>query len=451
MEDEFWSEGDDSAKCLVTSEVRATSLLQKNFKNLPPLIRWASLSVSGNLSIFKRPPGTGEKAEFSIQLKNHRVIIAEPGNLIKPSLLSSFASMTFILDPLYSEDASKGVLESAPGLGFVLMVPASHAATWKFELFRGCARAEPRDKKRYRAKRWLQRMFMRSFSRLPTADFDDSVEDFKSAIELPPPCALFESFPEMLEAPESRRHTTPPSVAEFNSVYSYVDAISVESPEWSVATDKDGVYAIKSMDVETGIIRVKTTGQLPGVPPHVAFHCSYDADIRQSWDKHFIFFTAHPAMTEVPPLTDVIFAAVHAPVVADREFLEWRIATVPCETTGKHADSFKIYLRSCDFVDSPEVGRGRVRADVISSAYEFAWNAEKSGSVITIYSQIDIKGTIPKWIINQLAPSTPLRWVGKLRSACAEFMKKSQLQVKDANDKLDEVCLIANYRAQLNR
>ena len=450
MPEDFPSD-DDAEKCLVMSEVRATSLFQKNFRHLPPLTRWASLSVNGELKFFKHPPRAVDAAEFSIHLKKQRVTLTEPGNLLKTSLIPAIASMAFILDPLHQEDASRGVLESAPGLGLVLIVPASHAATWKFELLKGCAKAEMRDKKRSRAKRWLQRVFMRSFSRLGTADFEDQGDDFKSAIESPPPCVLFQTFPEMLEAPEARRHFTPPSVPEFNSVYSYVDNITVTTPGWSLATDRDGVYAIKSLDMDTGVIRVKTTGKLPGVPPHVAFHCSYDADTRQSWDKHFIYFTAHPAMMDVPPLTDIIFAAVHAPVVADREFLEWRIATVPPKSRSKHSDSFKIYLRSCDFVDSPEVGRGRVRADVITSAYEFAWNADKSGSVVTIYSQIDIKGTIPKWIINQFAPSTPLRWVAKLRYACAEFMKKSQLQMTDPNDKLDEVCSIANYRTQLNR
>jgi len=436
---------DNENLCVAASEARATSLFQKNVRSLPPLHRWVCLRVSGVLEVYRRAPRSpAEQPEFSLNLKRHRVSVADPAVILKADFFAGVAPATFILDPLSPADGARGVLETSPGLGLVLMFPAGLGRTWKFELFAACARAEERDKKRSRFKRWMHRGLLRAMSGLSSADFDESkAEEFQSVVGEPyQPVLEFSSFEEYLRADEISRHCTPPSRAEFESVFDFVGELSESSPGWGVCTQREGVYAIKSLDPESGIIRVKTVGQLPGVPPQVAFHCSYDAQTRASWDVHFVFFRSEAARTPVSPGIDIIHAAVHAPVVSDREFLEWRMLEAPPAGRPEHSGGFRMYLRSCDFSDAPEVGKGRVRADVLASAYEISWQPDGKGCQLVIYSQVDIKGSIPKFVINSLAPSTPLKWVKKLRSACAEFMSAHHLSVSDSDAKLDEVCNI---------
>ena len=84
----------------------------------------------------------------------------------------------------------------------------------------------------------------------------------------------------------------------------------------------------------------------------------------------------------------------------------------------------QLYLRSCEVEGIEEVGKGRIRADVLASVYLIR-EVEKDCTEIVIYSQVDIKGSIPKTIINALAPSTPLKWIRKLRQACHEFTQRN--------------------------
>jgi hypothetical protein len=235
------------------------------------------------------------------------------------------------------------------------------------------------------------------------------------------------------------RHRRPPSTAEFESMLEFMASVTENTPCWSVCTDKDEVVALKSLDLDTGVIRVKTRGMIRNVPPEVAFICIYDTEIRAQWDKHFRFFRTFHNPGEAAEKDkaneglDVIYACVHAPIgCADREFVEWRM----CRRRGR---DFRVYLRSCDFEGVPEVGKGRVRADVIASGYVIHGVNERDTEII-IYSQVDIKGAIPKTIINTLAPSAPLKWIRKLRAACDEFMHQNIVKGSTpAKDQLDRL------------
>jgi hypothetical protein len=232
---------------------------------------------------------------------------------------------------------------------------------------------------------------------------------------------------------------------ELDSVLEFVLGVSETSPGWSVCTDKKDLFALKSIDIDTGIFRGKTTGALPGIPAEVVFMCLYDAESRTSWDSDLLFSQSQPSPTACFPAestTDVILTCAKSPFgVANREFLEWRL-------WRKVKDDYQIYTRSCDWEDAPNVVHGRVRADVIASVFVIR-SLPGGNSEVIFMSQVDLKGYIPKTIINTLAPSAPLHWIRKVRSACQDFMRRNELGASSERAHLDrlvnETLMKSNY------
>ena len=365
-------------------------------------------------------------------------------------------------------------LRTANGLGLIMVTPREGG--WRAALLKGCRVVDTRDKRRAKVKRWFKRTWLFLTGKLDKGDAwedsDTDNESFYSATEeqaeewdgmaqelqeciseFPENYATesikpFRTFEAMLKAPEQNRLSTPPCRSEFNSMFDTISGLSASTPGWDVCTDKEGVYAIKSLDLESGLVRVKTLGKIPNVPPQVVWQFIYDTNIREKWDTNFRFFK-HSGIRDAfsgerfgsegqTHSLDIVFACVASPIgISDREFLEWRRASYPPRERPDRSGAFSMFLRSCDYPNAPPVGKGAVRADVLSSGYVLEWLPDHSGTEVIVYSQIDIKGLIPKTIVNLLAPSTPLKWIKRLRASTADWMTKNRVSLDDTQDKLD--------------
>jgi hypothetical protein len=72
--------------------------------------------------------------------------------------------------------------------------------------------------------------------------------------------------------------------------------------------------------------------------------------------------------------------------------------------------------------------RGNVRAEVWLSAYLIQWwkdeeTGEVLGSEVMVMTQIDIKGLIPKYLVNALSSSAPKKWVKGVTSAATKELE----------------------------
>jgi hypothetical protein len=397
-------------KHVVAGPVYVCSLLDKNAKRLPLLKMHGVLYANGMLIISEDP---GSPCLKTIDLKDAKVTQTE-------TILKDFQRKQFKTKPLVClidliHPDQHGKFPTLPGLGLVF---GSELPVWHRALVEAAGTFKENDQLRFKAKRWARRFWRGLTGGLVesevaasyTSDFSRPQEQRKTG---------FRTFEEYLSASVEDRHREPPSVTEFDSVVEFVGDISETSQGWSVCTDKEEVFALKSLDLDTGNMRVITTGLLQGIPADVALKYIYDAETRASWDPLLRFFHSLPTSRACLPTegtADVIFVCLNMPFgVEDRELLAWRLMR-------KVGDDYHIYVRSCEREQAPEVARGRVRADVIASVYVIK-SLPGGNSELVYFTQLDLKGSIPKMIINSLATSAALPWIRKLRSACQDFLR----------------------------
>jgi START domain len=406
---QFFDLEDDENKAIVAGSVYLGTFLDKNVKKRPLVCMHGQVSPTGFLSISH---SSEDPIEKKIDLNTAK--IAEITLKDAQTKFMHRPVAGFHIEPAVHDEFSPN-WPTSPGLGLVLGVDEN------LQFWRDALRfsALSRDRKRDRAKRSLKRGWLKMTGKLKESGssyFDTNrtstvllrSASFGSSKLGSAMSRSFDSFEEMLVMPELVRHRIPPSKKEMDSVFSRMLEIEAND-EWTVCTDKDGVFALKSLDAETGIIRVLTHTILEGADANLAFSLIYDTEKRQEWDKNFSFFRKiqPPGNLEIPEETDIVYVSVHTPFgFATREMLEWRrMDSTPSE--------YRIYLRSCDFDNSPIALNGAVRAEAIASAYLI--RKIPGGTDLTIYSHTDIKGSIPKFLVNAVAPSAPLKWVRRFR------------------------------------
>jgi hypothetical protein len=393
-------------------------------------------------------------------------------------------------------------------LGFIMVAPDAEEA-WENALINACNTYIPRESKRERVQRWINRAWMRIRGDLSIDQFDESfrpssldsemAENFFSigtvdgqqhadALKLltgspmlsesgdegsehsfqtagtssasedaverqvmrvsfrmarrgsrepgAPIPAAFSTVEEMLaEKDDETRHSTPISLQEINSTIDYVEGTKVLSlgedqrGAWALCCTTDTFDCFKSIDEKSGLVRTRTWARIAGVPPQTMFHILYNNEARKNWDHHYARFDTI-WIDEKDPNLDILDAIVSAPIgCANREFLEWRRRLVPDRNRDPHSGKFVIFLRSWSSPESRPVLKGNVRAEVWLSAYLIQWWTDPStgqilGSDVMVMTQIDIKGLVPKYLVNALSNSAPKKWVKGVTNAAVKELEE---------------------------
>lgn len=239
------------------------------------------------------------------------------------------------------------------------------------------------------------------------------------------------------EKDDEIRHYTKISQEEIQSVITYVESTRQFTsdpssvPEgWSLCSEGDSFDTFKSFDETTGVVRTRTWAKIAGIPLKHFF--LFFIIIKQENRGTITMLDSSPSgSTPLTPSLDIIDAVVSAPLgCANREFLEWRRKSVPPPGRRERSGKFVIYLRSWSPEGGRPVGRGNVRAEVWLSGYLIQWWVDEEtgrvlGSDVMVMTQIDIKGLIPKYIVNALSSSAPKKWVkGVTAAAQAELEQR---------------------------
>lgn len=266
-----------------------------------------------------------------------------------------------------------------------------------------------------------------SQSSLSSEEIHSGDLSFITADEVDHPLMFSTVYEMFAERNDAVRHATPISEVELDSLIQYVEATRkfsdfLEVPaslpaEWSLCSEGEEFDCFKSIDESTGIVRTRTWAHIRGVPPQTLFFILSDSQTRRMWDKHYAKF--EPEWTDpADPRLDILDAVVSAPLgFANREFLEWRRTRLALSK----GDPFAIYLRSWNESGAGRpVSKGAVRAEVWLSGYLISWWEEDGqvlGAQVMVMTQIDVKGLIPKYIVNALSSSAPRKWVKSVTAA----------------------------------
>ena len=159
------------------------------------------------------------------------------------------------------------------------------------------------------------------------------------------------------------------------------------------------------------IILVKCFAKLP-FNKDVIYEAISNLSIRKNWDSVF-------DILEVIDYTkngnEVLYMIIKSPffLVKDREFVQQR-------KTWKNFENNSHILHFIS-LDNPSYPRNKkaIRAETIISGYYIKDDPDNPGhSILGIVSQNDIKGNIPAFIINNLAPKSVKGWVKSLYKGC---------------------------------
>jgi len=165
-------------------------------------------------------------------------------------------------------------------------------------------------------------------------------------------------------------------------------------------------------------VTLRAWATLPGVDLLVATHLFSDLDERLKWDT---CFARLQIIQEDVQGSDIMYSLLRVPpTVAARDFVQFRrIRTL-------EDGSIVIVLRSCEHAGAPK-DKNVIRAESLNSGYIFRQTYEQGLPVLKIFitTRADIKGLIPKWIINMMAPRAPKEWVTNLRKAALEYQEKN--------------------------
>ncbi len=103
-------------------------------------------------------------------------------------------------------------------------------------------------------------------------------------------------------------------------------------------------------------------------------------------------------------------------MVTDRDFVQKRI--ILKKTAGI---DYCLAFKSIELNEYPPI-KGVIRGKTILSGFLIRKKDEKKTEV-TLISQVDLKGSIPKYLINKVAQKAPLTWIKKFKKALENFDK----------------------------
>lgn len=226
---------------------------------------------------------------------------------------------------------------------------------------------------------------------------------------------FFKGWEDFMEFDISIKHQMSITLSEF-------DLLLLKKEEtlkgWDLCVDKNEIKVAKQQ-TDLGVITVRGWATVQGVDAHAAFFLFYEISERLNWDKVF-------GMMKIVEVTkegsDILYSLLKVPSyassVAARDFLQFRRVCV------LEDGSILIVLRSADHVDAPPDKR-YVRAESYISGYVLKQTEVGGKPALDLFlmSCTDIKGLVPKWIINHMAPKKAVEWVENIRTAGLEYQR----------------------------
>jgi len=228
----------------------------------------------------------------------------------------------------------------------------------------------------------------------------------------------------------SFKHKMPITLSEFE----FLRQKKAESLDgWDVCVDRKEIKVAKTQ-TETGCITLRAWATVPGVDMTVAFFLFANHHERVKWDK---VFAKMSIIAEDIQGSEILYSLMKVPAVTARDFLQYRRCLV------RDDGSIEIFLRSAIHQDMPEQ-KGVIRAESYIAGYILHQTFDGTTPVLHIFlmSCLDIKGLIPKWIINATAPRKPAEWVETLRKAALEYQDAHPTYRSDLKEEL------AKYRQE---
>jgi len=220
---------------------------------------------------------------------------------------------------------------------------------------------------------------------------------------------FFKNWDDFMEFDATFKHKMPITLCERDLL---LEKESESTKNWDVCVERKEIRVAK-VQGGAGCVTLRAWANVPGVNMYCAFFLFYNGEERVKWDK---VLTGVQSIEKNVQGSDIVYSLMKIPGTTPRDFLQYRRVFV------QEDGSIAIVLRSADHHAMPE-GKSIIRVESYISGYVLRQSFENGEPVLNIFlmSCADVKGLIPKWIINMFAPKKPAEWVETLRKACVGY------------------------------
>lgn len=179
------------------------------------------------------------------------------------------------------------------------------------------------------------------------------------------------------------------------------------------ADEKIQIRRHRNRNLFGGAVFVKLEARLATVssPADVA-HCFLNFEDRTTWDKQMDGFSILHNVAH----NDMLYSVLHAPPLADRDFLVFHTLF-----THERQKGLMFYSRSADNSFSPS--KGCVRATQYVSVTEIMEDPVGGVKVCTTTAVDPNIPFLPRWIMNLMVPSEFRKWVAAVDKRCGELAR----------------------------
>lgn len=237
---------------------------------------------------------------------------------------------------------------------------------------------------------------------------------------------FFKDWEDFMDFDPAFKHHMPITHSEFSLLLEK----EVESMKgWDLCIDRKDIKVAKVQMGDSGIT-IRAWSQLVGVHIGVIFHLFYDTEQRIGWDK--VFANMQVIDPDVQGC-DILYTSLKPiPTITTRDFLQYR--RVRLQEDG----SIVIVMRSAEHPRCPETSK-YIRVESYISGYVIRQTWDGPTPVINLFLMTctDVKGLIPKWIVNFLAPKKPGEWVEALKKACQDYQDSNPGSHEHLNKELE--------------
>lgn len=176
---------------------------------------------------------------------------------------------------------------------------------------------------------------------------------------------------------------------------------------------KNQIIKIEKIKPENSpVLLLRAWAIIEGFTPREVFEQIYNTEKRCKWDT----VTADICTVEkIDQSSDIIHFVIKTPFgITERDFLQRRDYIFDYPEEGTITMSFQ----SCEHPLKPPT-KNRVRGETHIAGYIIKPSTTKPNSTdLCVLTQCDIKGKVPKAIVNLCASRAPADWVAKLKKAC---------------------------------
>jgi len=194
-------------------------------------------------------------------------------------------------------------------------------------------------------------------------------------------------------------------------------AVEEDTSKWGRVWETNDLLVFKKKTDGTPMVMIKAIAMLKDIPADIVYTAIFDTDIRQSWDKLFHKFE----VVEHDDQHTVLYYVIKAPLgISNRDFLQLRRV----EHDWPRKGVTYMHYKSIEHEEKPEY-KGIVRAETIMSGYVIEQIQDDPPiTKLIVVSQNDIKGLIPKYLVNMASGKAPKQWIANLVNGWEELMKK---------------------------